>query len=118
MDAIGQLRNIRYESRSLEAADTVLNADTRLPPALRIEARYEDAASTLMSFVDKFDGRILFTAESAGRRRERIRLPSRPGSRCDPSGPAGRSSRTAARASRLHRRRSRTACCSLVPVSH
>ncbi|MEX0707413.1 MAG: transcription-repair coupling factor [Woeseia sp.] len=68
MDDIGQLRNIRYESRSLEAADTVLNADTRLPPALRIEARYEDAASTLMSFVDEFDGRILFTAESAGRR--------------------------------------------------
>jgi hypothetical protein len=46
----------------------------RLPPALRIESRFDDPASALMQFIDNFDGRILFTAESPGRREAIIDL--------------------------------------------
>ena len=59
---------IEYSSQSLqEAADTV-NLPARLPPAIRIETRYEDAARTVVDFLQNFDGRVLFTADSAGRR--------------------------------------------------
>ena len=61
------LQQIRYSAQSLQD-DTALNLATGMPPALRIEARYEDAAASLMKFLSEFDGRILFTADSAGRR--------------------------------------------------
>ena len=47
-----------------------MNLPTRLPPALKIEARYEDAAGALMRFLDSFEGRVLFTSDSAGRREQ------------------------------------------------
>jgi len=41
---------------------------TRLPGNLRIRARGEQPAGALLDFIDGFAGRILITAESAGRR--------------------------------------------------
>ena len=38
------------------------------PPALRIDPRAPDPASALLEFLLAFDGRVLFTAESPGRR--------------------------------------------------
>ena len=67
---IGDLRQIRYSAQSLADHGNNFNLHTRLPPALKIEARYEDAAGALMRFLDEFDGRVLFTSDSAGRREQ------------------------------------------------
>ena len=59
---------IDYSSHSLQESVQTLNLPTRIPPAIRIETRYEDAASRLTDFLDSFDGRVLFTTDSPGRR--------------------------------------------------
>lgn len=61
-------RQIQYSAHTLPETAQTLNASTRKPPALRIETRYEDAAAALRHFLDGFDGRVLFTADSPGRR--------------------------------------------------
>ena len=61
---------IRYTAQSLAENKRNINLSTRLSPALKIEARYEDPANALMTFVGKFEGRVLFTTESAGRREQ------------------------------------------------
>jgi len=61
---------IRYTSQSLSDSAKGLNHDTRLPPAMKIEARYEDAAAALAQFIESFDGRILFSTDSPGRREQ------------------------------------------------
>jgi transcription-repair coupling factor (superfamily II helicase) len=63
-------RGIRYSAQSLAEAPDVCNLPTRMPPALKIEARYEDPAGALMQFLESFDGRVLFTTDSAGRREQ------------------------------------------------
>ena len=60
----------RYSAQSLGERHGNLNLPTRLAPALKIEARYEDAAGALMQFLEGFDGRTLFTTDSAGRREQ------------------------------------------------
>ena len=59
---------IDYSNRSIAESESTINLATKLPPALRIESRFEDAAQSLMSFLASFDGRALFTADSPGRR--------------------------------------------------
>lgn len=59
---------IRYSAQSLAAG--AHNFDTRLPPAMKIEARYEDASAALTRFLQSFDGRVLFGADSPGRREQ------------------------------------------------
>ncbi len=66
--SLSKFQRINYASKSLAENDSTVNLATRLPPAIRIEARYEDAAQSLMQFLQAFDGRVLFTADSAGRR--------------------------------------------------
>ena len=61
---------IRYASQSFADGQGVRNFATRLPPAMKVEARYEDAAAALMRFLDDFDGRVLFSTDSAGRREQ------------------------------------------------
>ncbi|MDJ0701090.1 MAG: transcription-repair coupling factor [Woeseiaceae bacterium] len=68
--AIDQLPTIRYSGQSLPDSGDNVNFDTRLPPAMKIEARYEDAAAALMRFLDGHDGRVLFTTDSPGRREQ------------------------------------------------
>ena len=63
-------KHIRYSAQTLAESRNNLNLPTRLPPALKIEARYEDPARALMTFMGEFDGRVLFTSESAGRREQ------------------------------------------------
>ncbi|MEO1244516.1 MAG: transcription-repair coupling factor [Pseudomonadota bacterium] len=67
-------RSARYANRSLPDARATVNLPTRLPPALRIEARYDDAAAALLGFLETFDGRVLFTTDSAGRREQLFEL--------------------------------------------
>ncbi|MEM8815348.1 MAG: transcription-repair coupling factor [Pseudomonadota bacterium] len=67
-------RSVRYANRSLPDARATVNLPTRLPPALRIEARYDDAAAALLGFLETFDGRVLFTTDSAGRREQLFEL--------------------------------------------
>ncbi|MDH4072778.1 MAG: transcription-repair coupling factor, partial [Gammaproteobacteria bacterium] len=59
--ALGRFTTIACSTRTL--ADGALNLPTRMPPAVRVEARYEDAAASLMRFIGDFDGRMLFTAD-------------------------------------------------------
>ena len=61
---------IQYTAQSLPENAQTLNFDTRLPPAMKIEARYEDAAASLMQFLESFDGRVLFSTDSPGRREQ------------------------------------------------
>ena len=67
---LGDRARIRYSAQSLADNKRNTNLATRMSPALKIEARYEDPASALLAFVRQFDGRILFTTESAGRREQ------------------------------------------------
>ena len=83
---LGAFRSIGYSTNSLKDDDLTINLPTRLPPAIRIEARYEDAAASLMQFLDSFAGRVLFTADSPGRRESIFELLGGRGisaSRCD-----------------------------------
>jgi transcription-repair coupling factor (superfamily II helicase) len=69
----GQLKPfacIHYSSQSLAGNSKNLNFDTRLPPAMKIEARYDDAAAALVQFLDSFDGQVLFSTDSPGRREQ------------------------------------------------
>ena len=61
---------IDYAMQSLPEHKASLNYDTRLPPAMKIETRYEDAAAALIQFLDDFDGRVLFSTDSPGRREQ------------------------------------------------
>jgi transcription-repair coupling factor (superfamily II helicase) len=70
IERLDRHRCVRYSAQSLAEGEDVLNLPTRMPPALKIEARYEDPAGALMQFVDSFDGRVLFTTDSAGRREQ------------------------------------------------
>ena len=62
--------HLRYSAQSLAEGQDNQNHDTRLPPAMKIEARYEDAAATLIQFLDSFDGQVLFSTDSPGRREQ------------------------------------------------
>ena len=59
---------VTFSSRRVPDADNAINLPTRMPPSLKIEARYEDAAKPLLDFLNQFEGRVLFTADSPGRR--------------------------------------------------
>jgi len=59
-------RCLRVEMR--EAGDGGANYPTAPPPALPLEPRAERPAAALENFLAEFPGRVLFAAESAGRR--------------------------------------------------
>ena len=61
------MARVRYSAQSLANAKRNTNLQTRLPPAMKIEARFDDPASALVKFISNFDGRVLFTCEGAGR---------------------------------------------------
>lgn len=70
LDALRRHSLIYFSTQSLADEDRHLNLPTRLAPALKIEARYEDAARGLMQFIGDFDGRVLFTTDSPGQREQ------------------------------------------------
>ncbi len=61
---------LHYSAHSPAAGTTGLDFDTRLPPAMKIETRYEDAAAALLRFLEDFGGRVLFSTDSPGRREQ------------------------------------------------
>jgi len=67
-ELFSRFRTVSYSAQSLHESKHSANLSTKLPPAVRVEARYEDAAASLMRFLENFDGRVLITADSAGRR--------------------------------------------------
>jgi transcription-repair coupling factor (superfamily II helicase) len=67
---LAELPLLRYSSQSLSEGPATVNFATRMPPALKIETRYEDAAASLLKFLDTFDGRVLFSTDSPGRREQ------------------------------------------------
>ena len=67
---LNQFSRIHYSGQTLAENRAVRNYAAQLPPALRIEARYEDPAAGLMQFLQTFPGRVLFTSDSAGRREQ------------------------------------------------
>ena len=67
---IHTVSQVNYSAQSLAESPGNRNLPTRLPPALKIEGRYEDAAGALINFLQTFDGRVLFTSDSAGRREQ------------------------------------------------
>ena len=71
---LGGLRRIDYSGQGLAEAPGHVNLPARLPPPLKVEARYEDAAASLTRFLEQFDGRVLFTADSPGRREHIVDL--------------------------------------------
>ncbi|MDH5303249.1 MAG: transcription-repair coupling factor [Gammaproteobacteria bacterium] len=73
-EELAKLPQARYSPQTLVDAAEVCNVATQLPPALKIEARYEDSAAALLRFLDTFDGRVLFCCDSAGRREQLIDL--------------------------------------------
>jgi transcription-repair coupling factor (superfamily II helicase) len=64
---------LRYATQSLANGPATVNFETRMPPAMKIETRYDDAAAALMQFLGSFEGRVLFTTDSAGRREQLYR---------------------------------------------
>jgi transcription-repair coupling factor (superfamily II helicase) len=70
LSQLGKHRGIRYSAQSVRERAEHCNLPTQLPPALKIEARYEDPAGALTQFLQDFDGRVLFTTDSAGRREQ------------------------------------------------
>jgi transcription-repair coupling factor (superfamily II helicase) len=69
-----RFRRVSWSAQSVQESGNALNVPTLLPPAIRVEARFEDAAASLMRFLGDFAGRVLFTAESAGRRENIVDL--------------------------------------------
>jgi transcription-repair coupling factor (superfamily II helicase) len=67
-ERLKSLQSIRYSAQTVAESGASINLGARLPPALRIESRFEDAAGALLKFVEGFPGRVLFTADSPGRR--------------------------------------------------
>ncbi len=51
-----------------------LNYATRTPPGLTLDARAAQPSSILTDFLEKFDGRVLFAAETTGRRETLLEL--------------------------------------------
>ena len=59
----------RIELQGFEHPEAgTLNFATAAPPSLRIESRAQEPAEKLLGFLKGFQGRVLFAAESAGRR--------------------------------------------------
>ncbi|MBE2295401.1 MAG: transcription-repair coupling factor, partial [Phycisphaerales bacterium] len=62
-------RRPRIELQAAQAAgDSGVNYPTKPPPALPFEPRAPQPAAALQGFLEKFPGRVLVAAESAGRR--------------------------------------------------
>lgn len=65
---LATLQRLNYSSQTVPESPQTLNATTRMAPAMRIEARLPDPAAALGKFLQVFEGRVLFSADSPGRR--------------------------------------------------
>ncbi|MDE2346058.1 MAG: transcription-repair coupling factor, partial [Gammaproteobacteria bacterium] len=68
----------RIHLQDFELPDTdAVNYASATPQPLRVDSRAEEPVASLLEFLDKFNGRVLFAAESAGRREYLLELLSR-----------------------------------------
>jgi len=67
IESMARHRQIALQFFEYTGPDAV-NFPTAAPPALRIESRAAEPAEKLLAYLKRFDGRVLFAAESAGRR--------------------------------------------------
>ncbi len=67
------LQNFAYAT-PLSEKNSYTNFESKKPPKLLFNPRHENAASSLAEFVQNYDGRILFAAESEGRREALLEL--------------------------------------------
>ena len=59
----------RVELQHFELEDSQsINFSTELPPSLNFDVRASEAAATLKQFLNNFNGKVLFAAETTGRR--------------------------------------------------
>jgi len=65
---------LNAQTFELEQGSGKLNYHTLLPPQLTLNARQEKSCEALIQFINNFDGRILFAAETAGRRETLLEL--------------------------------------------
>jgi transcription-repair coupling factor (superfamily II helicase) len=68
LDDIKHFPSAGLHHLEIEPAANQINFATSASVSLTLNARATDPAAALHSFIDKFNGRILFAAESAGRR--------------------------------------------------
>ncbi len=68
LDSLNKVDSIQLQSFEIEHADQGSNFETKSPPVLTLNKRVHEPAEKLISFTKEFNGRILFVAESAGRR--------------------------------------------------
>lgn len=76
-DTLQQLSNglARVKIKAVkQTAETALNYFTQSPPELHFNHRDEQPERALKTFISNFDGRIVFVAESAGRREAMLEL--------------------------------------------
>jgi transcription-repair coupling factor (superfamily II helicase) len=69
-----QFERLRIQSFELESAASNDNYASSVPPQLTINARQDSPCDALLHFIEQFEGRILFAAESAGRRETLLSL--------------------------------------------
>jgi transcription-repair coupling factor (superfamily II helicase) len=69
-----QYQSLYSQSFELEASAGHTNYQTTIPPQLTLNARQEHACDALVQFINNFEGRILFAAETAGRRETLLEL--------------------------------------------
>ncbi len=76
-EVFGHLKNhcrTFVSSATLEAKEGNINFNTTTPPSLPIRAQAENPLAAIHAFLMEFDGRVLFCAESAGRRETLLEL--------------------------------------------
>tara|TARA_R110001583_G_scaffold171120_1_gene324598 strand:- start:34764 stop:38237 length:3474 start_codon:yes stop_codon:yes gene_type:complete len=67
-------QRLNIQTFELEPKKGTYNYNTAIPPQLTLNARHDHPCDALIQFINNFDGRILFAAETAGRRETLLAL--------------------------------------------
>ncbi|MBE9533101.1 MAG: transcription-repair coupling factor, partial [Proteobacteria bacterium] len=67
-------QRLQLQSFELEQSAGITNYSSAIPPQLTLNARQDKTCEALLNFIYEFDGRILFAAETAGRRETLLEL--------------------------------------------
>ena len=65
--ALESFNKITYAQNSVHDQNQSINLNTQLNPSLKIQTTHKHPSKGLLNFIKKYDGRILFTANSRGR---------------------------------------------------
>lgn len=69
-----QYQRLNLQTFELDQGAGIENYNTTTPPQLTLNARQDKPCEALLGFIDSFNGRILFAAETAGRRETLLSL--------------------------------------------